>query len=147
MKLPLASVLRSGVVFFWPGYTNLDDPAYEGRSKAKFAMILRVHPATAPIVYLLTSSEKAKHASSRFRQYLLTIPAGTYDFLPLDTVRDVSSAGTKQIGYDEFKALYECGAVVYKGSLSAVHVAELTKMVVDCPLVSRAFKQTLQPRS
>lgn len=143
MQLPLAAVLRRGVVFLWPEFSALSDPALAGKTKAKFIVILSISASDDPIVFILTTSEKPKHASVPHPGDFLRIPAGTYEFFPADTLIDVSAAGEFDIGRDEFAALYEKGALIYQGRLSDGDVSTLVAMILTCPRVPRRFKQTL----
>lgn len=147
MRLPLEVVLRRGVIFLWPQYGKLDDPALAGQTKAKFIVVLSGSPKDDPLVYILTTSEKPKHAAHPFPVDFQHLPAGSYDFLPVDTLIDVGDAGELEVGREEFIALYECDAVVYKGALSDAHLDELVGKILACPRVARRFKQMLKDPS
>ncbi len=143
MRLPLGTVLRRGVVFLWPQYAELNDPALAGRTKPKYIVILSGSPLDDPIVYILTTSEKAKHSGHPHPGDLLHLPAGTYDFFALDTVIDAGTAGEREIDRDALVALYESDAVVYQGTLGEAHCAELLVKVAASRRVSRRCKQVL----
>jgi len=143
MRLPLDVVLRRGVIFLWTRYDKLDDPALAGQTKPKFIVILSGSPRDDPLVYILTTSEKSKHAEHPFPADLQHLPAASYDFLPVDTLIDVGDAGQLEIGRDEFVALYESDAVVYKGVLDASHLAELMAKILASARVARRFKRIL----
>lgn len=144
MRLPLDVVLRRGVIFLWTTYDKLDDPALAGQTKPKFVVILSGSPKDDPLIYILTTSQKAKHAGHPFPVDLQHLPAGSYDFLPADTLIDVGDAGQLEVGREDFIALYESDAVVYKGALSEAHLAELVEKILACPRVARRFKQILK---
>jgi hypothetical protein len=77
MLLPLDVVLRRGVIFLWTKYARLDDPNLVGKTKAKFIVILSNSPRDDPIIYILTTSEKDKHAQHPFPGDLQRLHAGT----------------------------------------------------------------------
>jgi hypothetical protein len=96
-----------------------------------------------PPAYILTTSETPKHSTHPFPADLVTIAAGTYDFFPLTTLIDAGEAGQLDIGRDEFVALYQSGAVEYKGVLSDADVATLVAKIGASTRVSRRLKQLL----
>lgn len=147
MQLPLETVLRRGVVFLWPDYARLDDPALKGQTKPKFIVILSGSPLDDPLVYILTTSEKSKHERHPFPQDLFLIPADRYGFFPANTVIDAGESGQLDVGRAEFATLYEGGAVVYKGVLTDDDVAALVKVILASARVSRRFKQILTGRA
>lgn len=143
MLLPLEAVLRRGVVFLWTAYGQLDDPALQGQTKPKYVVMLSGSALDDPLVYILTTSEKARHAEHPFPKDLVLIPAGTYAFFPVNTLIDAGEAGQLEVGRDEFVALYSNGAVVYQGALSDADTAALVAKIMACVRVSRRFKQML----
>lgn len=143
MLLPIESVLRRGAVFRWIKYTQLDDPKLAGKSKSKYIVMLSASALDDPFFYILTTSEKPKHASHPFPADLLTIPAGSYPFLSLPTLIDVGEAGQLDIEQAAFIALYESGQVAYLGNLSHTDVAGLVGKILSSRRVSGRFKQVL----
>ena len=131
-------------MFLWPQYDKLDDAALAGQTKAKFIVILSGSPNDDPLLYILTTSEKPKHAAHPFPVDLQHLPAGSYDFLPVETLIDAGDAGELEVGRDEFIALYESDAVIYKGALTDAHLNELVDKILACPRVARRFKQLLK---
>jgi len=143
MRLPLATLLRRGVVFLWHRFSELDDPSLEGHTKAKFIVVLSSNAADDPFFFVLTTSLKAKHQNVVHPEDFLHIPAGSYDFFQLDTLINVAEAGQFEIGRAEFMGLYESDEVTYKGRLSDDHTALLVSMIARCPRVSNRFKAML----
>ena len=143
MRLPLDLVLRRGVVFLWPKYDKLDDPALVGQSKSKYIVILSGSPKDDPLIYILTTSERAKHAGHPFPGDLQHIAAGAYTFFPSDTLIDAGTAGEREVGRDEFVALYQADSVVYQGVLTDAHRDELVGKILASRRVSKRFKQML----
>ena len=144
MQPALETVFRRGAVFLWPEYSNLDDPALAGQTKAKFIVVLSTSAADDPISFLLATSEKAKHATAPHPEDFFKIAAGAYPFFSLNTLLDVSEAGTLDISSEEFAALYEAGKLVHKGVLPKTEVAKVISMIKSCPRVSRRFKRQLE---
>lgn len=122
MRFPLEIVLRRGAIFLWTKYAKLDDPALAAQTKPKFIVILSGSSQDDPIIYILTTSEKAKHARHPFPVDLLHLPAGAYECFDVDTLIDTGEAGELDIGRDAFVALYESDALLYKGALTEAHV-------------------------
>jgi hypothetical protein len=143
MQLPLSAVLQRGTVFLWHQYGALDDPSLVGQTRPKFIVVLSTSSADDPLIFVLTTSEKPKHASAPHPEDFFKIAAGTYGFFPSDTLIDVSEAGELDIASDQFAALYKSGAVTYKGSLATSDIASLMKMISECPRVPRRFKRVL----
>lgn len=137
---PLAKVFRRGAVFLWHRYPALDDPALAGETKPKFLVVLNNSPADDPIVFLLATSEKPKHATKPF---LFRLPAGSYDFFSLTTLLPIATAGQTDIDRDSFVALYDSNEIKCVGCLSEADAAQIIADIKACPLVQRRFKQTL----
>src|SRR5262245_48871061 len=125
MAPPLATVLRRGAVFIWHRYQALDDPAYTGKSKPKFIVMLSGSAQDDPLFYILASSEKPRHANPLFLHDLLQIPAGTYAFFDQPTIIDASTAGSREIARETFEVLYQTGEIGHVGHLSATDIAAL----------------------
>lgn len=140
--MPLVTVLRRGSVFLFHQYDQLDDPALAGRTKPKFVVVLSNSAADDPLVYLLATSEKPKHAGLPF---MFRIKAGTYPFFPVDTLLPIATAGDAEIDREKFHALYERGAIAYMGRLGEAHVQEILMAIDACPTVTKRFKKTLSP--
>ena len=143
MLLPLDVVLRRGVIFLWIKYARLDDPALVGQTKPKFIVILSGAPQDDPILYILTTSEKDKHAAHPFRDDLQHLDAGTYECFDVATLIDAGDAGQLDVGRDEFIALYNSGALLYKGVLNDANIEELMKKIAASRRVPRRIKQIL----
>lgn len=143
MAAPFESVLTRGAIFLWHRYERLDDPALAGQSKAKFIVVLSSSPQDDPIIYLLTTFAKPKHANPRFHDDLMRIPANAYGFFPQETIIDVAEAGQLDMERDRFMDLYDRDAVTYKGKLSADHERELMEKIRRCPRVVRRVKSYL----
>ena len=143
MRLPLELVLRRGVIFLWTRYARLDDPALGGETKPKFIVILSGSPYDDPLIYILTTSEKAKHAEHPFPGDLQHLQAGTYECFTVDTLIDAGDAGQLEIGRDEFVKLYESDEVIYKDCLSEGHIKELVDRIVSSRRVAKRLKQIL----
>jgi hypothetical protein len=143
MRLPLEVVFRRGVIFLWSKYARLDDPALAGQTKPKYIVILSGSPQDDPVVYILTTSQKDKHAVHPVPGDLFHIPPGVYECFTVDTLIDAGTAGELEIGRDEFVALYESDALIYKGVLSDTDLAQLMARVRRSPRVSRKVKQLL----
>jgi hypothetical protein len=143
MRLPLDLVLRRGVIFLWTRYSRLDDPALEGLTKPKYIVILSGSPHDDPMIYILTTSEKSKHARHPFPQDLQHLAAETYDCFAVDTLIDAGDAGQLQIGRDEFVRLYETDEVIYKGCLSEADINALMDRIVASRRVATRVKQVL----
>jgi hypothetical protein len=144
MKFPLNYVFKRGAVFFDPLYSKLDDPTLKDQTKGKFFVVLNTSPKDDPIVYLLTTSEKAKHAG---KKYMYGIQGGSYDCFPQNTLIDVANAGDEEIASEEFAALYDEERIQHKGQLSDSDVAGLLALIQGCPTVTLRFKKTLIPPS
>jgi hypothetical protein len=136
-------VLRRGVIFLWGRYAKLDDPALAGQTKPKFIVILSASPHDDPLIYLLTTSEKAKHTEHPFPEDLQHLPAGAYDCFTVDTLIDAGDAGQTNIGREEFVALYESEGLIYKGCLSEAHIKELVDKILASRRVSGLMKRVL----
>ena len=143
MLLPLDVVLRRGVVFLWLDYDELDDPALAGKSKPKFIVILSNSAQDDPLIYILTTSEKAKHQHHPCPADLVHIAPGSYDFLAVETLIDAGTAGEREVGRDEFVALYNQGSVVYQGVLNDAHINDLIEKIIASRRVSLRLKQLL----
>ena len=143
MDRALEEVLRRGSIFLWTKYSRLDDPALAGRTKPKFIVILSSSSHDDPVIYILTTSEKPKHAGHPFPADLHRVPAGAYPCFVLDTLIDAGDAGQLEIGRDELSALYANRTLIYKGSLSQSDVTVLTAKIVASRRVSRRVKQIL----
>lgn len=143
MQLPFDSVVCRGVILLWKRYAELDDPALAGQSKAKFLIILSASPHDDPIVYILTTSQKPKHITHPAPQDLLHLPPGTYDCFVLDTVIDCGTAGEREVGLPELRALYEAGEVAYKGVLNDSHCADLMQKIAASSRATRRVKRIL----
>lgn len=143
MRLPFESVLRRGVVFLWKEYSLLDDAALSGQTKAKFIVILSASPLDDPLIYVLTTSAKEKHAHHPRQQDLFRIQGGAYAFFPVDTLIDVGTAGDLEFECAAFRRLYELGDVTYVGALSDNDTAALMAGIVNCARVRRRVKQML----
>lgn len=143
MPLPLQSVFRRGAVFLWTSYAALDDPTLQGQTKPKYIVMLSASALDDPLFYMLTTSHKPKHVDHPFPNDLFHISAGTYGFLPVDTLIDAGEAGALEVGRDEFTALYDSGEVLYKGGLSSADVTALVAKIVASARVRRRFKQML----
>src|SRR5438132_9739623 len=114
MPPQLKAVLKRGAVFIWHKYDKLDDVSLTGQTKAKFAVILSNSPLDDPFVYILTTSEKPKHASAKFPADLFVIAANKYSFFSQKTIIDISQAGNLEIDREAFTTLYDDGEVTYK---------------------------------
>lgn len=143
MLLPLDVVLRRGVVFRWIDYDELDDPAFAGKSKPKFIVILSNSALDDPLIYILTTSERAKHEHHPFPGDLVHIARGSYGFLPVDTLIDAGTAGEREVGRDEFIALYNQGSVVYQGALDDSHCVDLLQRITASRRVSTKLKRII----
>lgn len=143
MLLPLEVVLRRGVIFLWAKYSRLDDPSLAGRTKPKFIVILSSSPQDDPIIYILTTSAKDKHAMHPFPDDIQRLPAGSYNGFDLETLMDAGDAGQLDIGRDELIALYQAGGLVYKDTLSEQHVEELMAKIAASRRVARRVKHVL----
>jgi hypothetical protein len=143
MLLPLEVVLRRGVIFLWSKYARLDDPSLKGQTKAKFIVVLSSSPHDDPIIYILTTSQKDKHARHPFPEDLKLIKAGSYECFDLDTLIDAGDAGQLDIGREELIALYQSGALAYKGTLTEQDSQELMSKIAASRRVSRRLKQIL----
>ena len=131
------------MVFLWVDYEELDDPVLAGRSKPKFIVILSNSAHDDPLIYILTTSEKAKHERHPFPGDLVHIAKGSYGFLPVDTLIDAGTAGEREVGRDEFVALYNQGSVVYQGTLNGAHCADLIQRITASRRVSTKLKRVL----
>jgi hypothetical protein len=146
MAKPLSAVLRRGAVFLWTEYSKLDDPALAGQTKPKYMVILSTSPQDDPIIYILTTSEKAdkpRHTTPLFPEDLVRVPAGTYPFFPKDTIINVSETGQLDVERDTFEDRYNCGTILFKGRLTPDDVNGLMQMIDACPRVGRRIKRIL----
>ena len=143
MLLPLDVVLRRGVVFRWVDYDDLDDPVFAGRTKPTFIVVLSNSAHDDPLIYILTTSEKAKHEHHPFPGDLVHIAKGSYGFLPVDTLIDAGTAGEREVGRAEFVALYNQESVVYQGTLNDAHCADLIQRITASRRVSTKLKRIL----
>ena len=143
MRLPLEVVLRRGVIFLWSKYAKLDDPALAGKTKPKYIVILSGSPQDDPIIYILTTSEKDKHAKHPFPDDLQRLPAADYESFDMETLVDAGDAGQLDVGREEFVALYESGELIYKGALSPQHMEELMSKIAASRRVPRMVKTLL----
>lgn len=143
MLLPFESVVRRGVILLWRRYAELDDPSLEGQSKAKFLIVLSSSPHDDPIVYILTTSRKAKHAKHPTPNDLFCLPAGTYSCFSTETLVDAGTAGERAVGLKELEALYVSGEVIYKGCLTDDHCAELMQKIASSARATRRVKRIL----
>lgn len=130
-------------MFLWHKFPALSDPALAGQTKAKFIVVLSTSASDDPIVFVLTTSLKPKHASVAHPEDYLHVPIGSYSFLGSETLIDVSEAGEFDVGRDEFQALYDNGDLLFKGQLTDSHVEQLIRMILACPRVPRRFKRIL----
>lgn len=144
MRLPLHLVLRRGVIFLWTRYSRLDDPAFAGLTKPKFIVVLSGSPQDDPLIYVLTTSAKAKHTQHPFPEDLHHLPAGTYDCFTTDTLIDAGDAGQLEVGRDEFVKLYETNEVIYQGCLSDADIKALIDRIVASKRVARRVKHILR---
>src|SRR4051794_23615842 len=94
MQLPVEMVFRRGAIFFDPLYSELDDPALQGQTKGKFFVVLNNSPKDDPIVYLLATSEKPKHAKL---PYMFALKPGKYECFSKNTLVDVAQAGGDEL--------------------------------------------------
>jgi hypothetical protein len=140
MRLPLEVVFRRGVIFLWSKYARLDDPALAGQTKPKYIVIRSGSPQDDPIVYILTTSQKEKHAVHPAPGDLFHISPGSYDCFSVDTLIDAGTAGELEVGRNEFVALYESDALVYEGTLSDADLAALLAKIKMSRRVSRRTK-------
>jgi hypothetical protein len=143
MRLPLEVVFKRGAIFLWKTYARLDDPEFAGKTKPKFIVVLSASPLDDPILFILTTSEKAKHAKHPMPKDLLHLPAGVYDFLTVDTLIDAGEAGQLEVGREEFVALYQGDTLICKGSLNNQHAQELMSKIAASRRVSGRVKQML----
>jgi hypothetical protein len=143
MAVPLERVFRRGAVFLWTTYAALDDPALSGQTKAKFIVMLSSSVHDDPYYFILTTSEKAKHATHPHKTDLVEIVGGTYSYLPVDTILDAGEAGQLAVGREEFAALYDAGEIVHRGWLSNEDIALLMTKIMSSLRVSRRFKQMM----
>ena len=143
MLLPFDAVVRRGVILLWHQYAELDDPRLVGHTKAKYFIVLSSSPHDDPIVYLLTTSQKARHAGHPAPQDLLHIAAGAYDCFQLETLVDAGTAGEREVGREQLEALYDSGGVVYKGCLTEQHYATLVAKIANSARASRKVKRVL----
>lgn len=104
MLLPFESVVRRGVAFRYPRFQLLADPALAGETKPKYLVIVSSSPLDAPILFLLTTSEKPKHLNSALRAEFMHIPAGKYSFLPKGTIIN-AEAGELTFDREDLQAL------------------------------------------
>lgn len=131
------------MVFRWVDYDDLDDPALAGQTKPKFIVVLSNSPHDDPLIYILTTSEKAKHEHHPFPGDLVHIAKGSYGFLPVDTLIDAGTAGEREVGRAEFVALYNQESVVYQGTLNDAHCADLIQRITASRRVSTKLKRIL----
>lgn len=131
------------MVFRWVDYDDLDDPALAGRTKPKFIVVLSNSAHDDPLIYILTTSEKAKHEHHPFPGDLVHIAQGSYGFLPVDTLIDAGTAGEREVGRAEFVALYNQESVVYQGRLNDAHCADLIQRITASRRVSTKLKRIL----
>ena len=143
MRLPLEVVFRRGGIFLWTKYARLDDPALAGRTKPKYIIILSGSPHDDPIIYILTTSHVEKRAIHPAPNDLICLPGGSYDCFPVDTLIDAGEAGELEVGRDEFVALYNNDALIYRGALSERDLGDLLARVKASRRVSRRVKQLL----
>jgi hypothetical protein len=143
MPRALEAILRRGAIFLWSKYARLDDPALAGQTKPKFIIVLSNSAQDDPILYILTTSEKPKHATHPFPGDLHHLAAGSYGCFNLDTLIDAGDAGQLDVGLDEFVALYESGALIYRGTLSQGDVEQLVAKVLASRRVARRVKSII----
>jgi hypothetical protein len=141
--LPFDAVVRRGVILLWHQYAELDDPRLAGQTKAKYFIVLSSSPHDDPIIYLLTTSQKSKHASHPAPEDLLRIPVGAYECFQLETLVDAGTAGEREVGREQLQALYESGRVAYKGCLTGQDCAALVVKIASSARASRKVKRLL----
>lgn len=139
MLFPLAAVFKRGAVFRQGLYDKLHDPKYAGgQTKPKYFVVLSASPKDDPIVYLLTTSKQ------KSGKYFFVIAGARYDFFPVQTLIDVTTAGALDIPRDQFAKLYQTGQIELLGHLSDADVDALLDLIMECPVVEENFKRTLK---
>jgi hypothetical protein len=81
------------------------NPALQGRTKPKYVVMLSGSALDDPLVYILTTSEKTKHADHPFPNDLVVIQGSPTTFFPVNILIDEGEAGQLEIGREEFVVL------------------------------------------
>lgn len=125
MSVPdLDACLRRGAVFLWRDYDKLDDPNV--RAKAKFIVLVNAFLPDENLYYLLTTSQVDRLKKGPFIADVVVIPAGTYEFFPIDTAINVASiANTPPIEASLFREMYYDREIVFVGALSSADIGRL----------------------
>lgn len=128
---PFDKGLRRGVVLYYLE-RKLDDPKRTPRWK--YAVVVNSVLPGNPILYFRSTSSPTFYASGDYDTCILRVPAGTYGFLPKDSVFDMKAVEKKPL--QDFRDLHAAGHCKCVGDLSAEHLREIDVKVWASALLS-----------
>lgn len=128
---PFDKELRRGVVLYYLE-RKLDDPKRETRWK--YAAVVNFVLPSDPLLFFRSTSNPTFYAGGDYDTLILRVPAGTYGFLPRDSVFDLKMVEKKPL--QAFRELHAAGQCKCVGDLTEEHLREIDVKVWASELLS-----------
>jgi hypothetical protein len=134
---------RGDIIHFKCG---LDDGDGKRVYRNKFAVILNASLPEDPVLCALATSQVAFYNSTtQWDNNIIRIPAGTYSFLPKDTV--ISFRAIRAESLDELRKQYASKELTIVGKLSMVHVDHANRIIENSVLIEGWKQKRCTPPS
>ena len=128
---PFDKELRRGVVLYYLE-RKLDDP--QRRTRWKYAVVVNFVLPRDPLLFFRSTSKPVFYSGGEYDRYILRVPAGTYGFLPENSIFDMKVVEKKPL--QVFRDLHSADQCRCVGDLTAEHLDEIDVKVWASDLLS-----------
>lgn len=138
---PFDKGLYRGVVLYYLERA-LDDP--KRATRWKYAVVVNFILPADPVHFFRSTSNPTFYAGGDYDTHILRVPAGTYAFLPKDSVFDMKSVVKKAL--QTFRDLHGVGQCKFAGHVTEEHLRKIDVKVGASELLSLNDIETITGR-